>query len=89
MFTATLNRNFRTDIGSEDMVLLTNIQKDDEEFRDHAWVELRFVHKHVPKNNRYKATITFDAIPRSYTNRMGTSKKLTAISNVKKVAYNG
>ncbi len=86
--TAIISRNFRDTATGAPKVLLRGIQTPDEEYRDHAWVELTVELRRVVDritNNR-SLIITLEAEMKEYTYRPGIVKRtLTNVSNVKVV----
>jgi hypothetical protein len=61
----------RSNIGGDVKVLLTDITKDGEEFRDHLWADYKELVKYIPKTNRYKKAIEFIAKEYKYFSRTG------------------
>lgn len=86
--TAIISRNFRDTATGAPKVLLRGIQTPDEEYRDHAWVELTKELKQVTNritNNR-SLIITLEADVKEYIYRPGVVKRtLTNVSNIKVV----
>lgn len=84
---AQISRNFRDVATGVPKCLLRSIQTEEEEYRDHAWVELnpalkKFFAQKLPKNG--KRVIQFEADEKVYTYRGEVIKKtLENIKNIK------
>ena len=90
-YTAQISRNFRDIATGAPKALLRNvIQEDDEEFRDHIWVELsaelrEFFKRELPKNG--KRIISFRAKEKVYKYRGELVKR--TLKNVKNITVLG
>jgi hypothetical protein len=88
MYTATVHHNFRDAYTASPKVLLTDIRDDRNVlFRDHCWVSLDDLHHVVPKSNRYKATIKFNAKVKSYQTYGPPKETLCNFTHVKRVPH--
>ena len=90
-YIAQISRNFRDVATGAPKVLLRNVlQEDEEDFRDHAWVELsaelkEFFKQELPKNG--KRVISFRAKEKVYKYRGELVKR--TLSNVKNITVLG
>lgn len=87
-YTAKLGRNLRYMSASQTMVLMRGIIGSEEEFRDHAWVELSKELDKILHNklfNRNSAIIEFEADTKRYPDHRngGTKETLINIRSIK------
>ena len=88
MYTATIHHNFRDAYTISPKVLLTDIVDDKgTQFRDHCWVSLDDLRQVIPKSNRYKTTIKFNADIIQYQTRGPEKQTLTNFTYVKRVPH--
>ena len=90
LYRAKIHHNTRkTHREVEPTVLLTDIYKDGEFFRDHMWTPKKGLINFIPKNNKYSIEVTFTAKEREYCTirdfKQVTQISLVKINNVKKV----
>jgi hypothetical protein len=95
-FTAKISRNRRQISPSQSMILLRDIQSDEEDFRDHCWIEeSKSLVKLLSTNPLFRrnsgngsAIIQFEAEERLYYYNTGEVFKKT-LSNVKNIRVLG
>lgn len=79
----TLCRNFRDIETISPRVLLIGVFVDGVAFRDHVWVPKLLFEGFIPKNNKKKIKVAFEAEATRYLSSYGYKDGLTKIKNVR------
>jgi hypothetical protein len=84
-YTALITRNFRDKEFCPKVLLLEIKEKETGEiYRDHLWVKhTSKIDRFIPRTNKKKISISFDAEECEYISSEGTKKGLARIKNIK------